>query len=691
MSSASQLATGFVRPRFDDGTFDEPLPLEDHVLERVVRASAPGRVLVEGPRGSGLTTLIGWLRERLTAEGVTVVGPGKLVSSGDDACRALDRREAVLLLDLSPGKLDPFAWGNAEALLDDAAARGWRAVAAAPPALQAPDGVEVVRVAPWTWDDLIELLGAPRYREHRARLLGALRGLPDAASLLARPRTASWLIEAALALGEGEPATLARLYANVLDALAPSTLEVLRRLPTGPSSTLSLADALVGIDALDVDEVSALFEASAQLAPCLLHERRGALVRTLAVIEQPGRLHTRLALPGLQHLLQAGDCLAQVARDEAPAQLAPSWLPYLPELITDAARARLRGWLTGPDALAARDGQAATILWACGETPPLDATHRPLRLADAQLAGLDLPGANLAGCQLPNTDLSRARLEGARLEQASVFEARLDGALLDGADLSGARLHRASLRGARLRGVRGHALAITGCDLRGASLEGALLDGVLIGACRLEGANLRRVALRDGKLVASPLVDADLSQLDLTRATLTELDLTRAACFDPSCLAGAELTRCDLTGLDLEGVPADGLHCLEVELLEARLVRAQLRGAVLERCKAHGVRFDGADLRDAQFSSVSFQMGSARSGLLIGKPALEGSMTGFYAEGTTDDAWAPPESLCQASFFGADLRGARFWSTNLFRVDLREARLDPDVERQARDQGALLS
>jgi uncharacterized protein YjbI with pentapeptide repeats len=691
MSSASQLATGFVRPRFDDGTFDEPLPLEDHVLERVVRGRGPCCLVVEGPRGSGLTTLIGWLLERIAAEGVTVVGPGKVVTSGDDACRGLDRREAVLLLDLSPGKLDPFAWGNAEALLDDAVARGWRAVAAAPPAPLHPDGVDVVRVAPWTWDDVIELLGAPRYREHRARLLAALRGLPEAASLLARPRTASRLIEAALALGEGEPATLARLYANVLDTLAPSTLEVLRRLPTGPCSTLSLADALVGIDALDVDEVSALFEASAHLAPCLLHERRAALVRTLAVIEQPGRLHTRFALPGLQHLLQAGDCLARVARDEAPAQLAASWLPYLPELITDAARARLRDWLTDAEAPATRDGQAATILWACGETPPLDATHRPLVLADALLAGLGLPGANLVRCQLPRTDLSGARLEGARLQEASVLEARLDAALLDGADLSRAELQRVSLRGASLRGVRGHELSIAGSDLRGASLEGALLEGATIGACHLEGANLRRVALRGGKLFASPLVDADLSQLDLTRASLAHLDLTRPACFEPSSLSGALLSHCNLAGLDLEDVQAEGLRCLEVELLETRLSRAQLRGAVIERCKAHGARFDGADLRDALFSAVSFQMGSARSGLLIGKPALEGSMTGFYAEGTTDDAWAPPESLRQASFYGADLRGARFSNTNLFRVDLREARLDPEVERQARDQGALLS
>ncbi len=690
---------GFVRPRFDDGTFDEPLPLEDHVLERVVHASTPARLVVEGPRGSGLTTTIRWLAGRIAAAGARVLGPGRIDGSGGEACRALDRGEAVLLLDLSVGRLDPAAWTNAEALLMDACQRRWRAVAVAP-ALPGRWGglpLQVVQLAPWTRDDLIDALGAPNLVARRAALLAAARALPDADALLARPRTALWVLEAAAALGPDEPVTLARVYANVLDTLSPSTLAVLRRLgPTGAPTTRALAEALEALPAdqeVDEAQLSALFEASGDVAPCLIGPRSADLLRRLAeVAEALGVYTSRLALPGLHHMLQAGECLDAIARDDdPPLEVAPAWFPFLRELVAVPVRARLRAWLTEavhPER--ARDGVAATILWVTGEVPPLDGSRRPPWLAHAWLEGLDLPGADLAHAFVGQTRLRGARLQGARLTQASLVDVDLTGAALAGADLEHARLQRVSLVDADLRGASGEHVALAACDLRGASLEGARLDRATLGACRLGGASLRRAVLRHARLLACPVDEADLVQVDLEGAELSELDLSRAACFEPASLRQALLSRCALSALDLSGVIADSARLVGCELSGTRLAGASLVEVALVQCRAHEAVFDDADLRGAVFEGVRFQAGSSRSGLLVGKPALEGSMTGFYVEGTTDDAWAAPESLRQASFRGADLRGATFAATNLFRVDLRGARLERDLREQAREQGALL-
>ena len=96
------------------------------------------------------------------------------------------------------------------------------------------------------------------------------------------------------------------------------------------------------------------------------------------------------------------------------------------------------------------------------------------------------------------------------------------------------------------------------------------------------------------------------------------------------------------------------------------------------------------DLRHTRFQDVTFHAGQTRSGLLAGKPALEGSKTGYYLEGTTDDAWASPESLRQASFGDADLRGATFENVDLFHIDFRGTLLDDALRSQARQAGAIL-
>ena len=71
MPSASLApARGFVRPRYDDGSFDEPLPLEHHFVDVFLgpRGDRPNQLLLTGPRGSGLTTTLDWLIELCSNE-----------------------------------------------------------------------------------------------------------------------------------------------------------------------------------------------------------------------------------------------------------------------------------------------------------------------------------------------------------------------------------------------------------------------------------------------------------------------------------------------------------------------------------------------------------------------------------------------------------------------------------------------
>jgi uncharacterized protein YjbI with pentapeptide repeats len=687
MPSPAPTEPGLVRPRYVDEDSGESLPLLDLVVERVL-GPAPGRLVVTGPRGSGVSTAITWLRAQVEALGWTPIGPDALPSeAGASAPTGL-----VVLLDLSVAPHPERDVQRALAFLRRPEARGLRVVVGVPAPVDEPaEGTGPakrpphVRLAPWTWDDVVELLAASRFRTDRPRILTTLRALPDAHALIARPRAAVWLADAALPLGPEEPATLGRLYANVLDTLAPSTLEVLRRLRDGVRSTTQLLDVLAEVPDLDPTELGPLFELPLDLvrgSACVSATRRRRAWRAAGCLAE----RARLVLPGLQHLLQAGECLAAVARGEPPDVVPQAWDPFLRELITPTLRATLRAWLAGSTAHG--DAQAATILWATGERPPLDASLRPLGLdlAGARLPGLAAPGTNLAASRLTSADLGSARLEGATLRDVVAADARLDEVHLDGADLTRVDLARSSLRRASLVGAQGDRAMFVECDLREACLDRARLDAARLAACDLTRASLRGASLRGVRLERSTLAAANLEGLDLEDASLLLLRLHLAATFAPASLCRAVLEGCSLIGVDLADVEAESVCLRGCALQGASFAGARLYGARFEGCVARDVRFDGADLPGASFLRVGFG-GSTRSGLLVGAPPLEGSRTGFYAEGTTDDPW---RESCRASFRGAELRGACFEGTSLARVDLRGAALDSRLRAQARAEGAIL-
>ncbi len=85
------------------------------------------------------------------------------------------------------------------------------------------------------------------------------------------------------------------------------------------------------------------------------------------------------------------------------------------------------------------------------------------------------------------------------------------------------------------------------------------------------------------------------------------------------------------------------------------------------------VNLRGADLKEADFSSATFHLGSTRSGLLSGAPASWGTRTGFYAEPAPDQGDFAPAPSRVADLRGADLRKAVVENTDFYRVDVRGA------------------
>lgn len=65
-------------------------------------------------------------------------------------------------------------------------------------------------------------------------------------------------------------------------------------------------------------------------------------------------------------------------------------------------------------------------------------------------------------------------------------------------------------------------------------------------------------------------------------------------------------------------------------------------------------------------------------------------MTGFYNDDYEDRVFKRPEEIRKANLRGADLRGAKLGAINFYLVDLRDAKLDPEALRHARNCGAIL-
>jgi uncharacterized protein YjbI with pentapeptide repeats len=196
-------------------------------------------------------------------------------------------------------------------------------------------------------------------------------------------------------------------------------------------------------------------------------------------------------------------------------------------------------------------------------------------LSGADLSGADLTGADLTGAMLSGTDLSRARLDGARLRGAKLAnavlpEARLIGADLDTADLSGADLTGATLRNAGLTET-----TLVKARLQNADLTEANLSRALLVETQLAGA-----VLDDGRLPNAVLRQATLSGVNAKRAVLAEADLTETVLSDAH-LEEADLTGADLTNANFSGAELRGTRMGGVDLRKVKLTGLDLGGAIV--------------------------------------------------------------------------------------------------------------
>lgn len=185
------------------------------------------------------------------------------------------------------------------------------------------------------------------------------------------------------------------------------------------------------------------------------------------------------------------------------------------------------------------------------------------------------------------------------------------------------------------------------------------------------------------------LAETDLRRADLNRAVLGAVDLTSAR------LDGASFHTADLRESRWEGVRAVELDLRDAVLERALLGGSHLRSSRLARANlrstglAH-VDWEGLDLTDVDFTHASFHLGSTRSGLLAGMPAMWGSMTGFYTSDDVEVEHLPPELVRKANLRACDLRGASVTGCDFYLVDLRGARFTPDQAEHFRSCRAIL-
>jgi uncharacterized protein YjbI with pentapeptide repeats len=144
----------------------------------------------------------------------------------------------------------------------------------------------------------------------------------------------------------------------------------------------------------------------------------------------------------------------------------------------------------------------------------------------------------------------------------------------------------------------------------------------------------------------------------------------------------------------------DRVRLEQSDLSHAILVSASMTDAVVRHCNLSnadlsgaymsGIDLCGSNLREANLSGVQFHFGTSRSGLVDSDLASEGTRTGFYSSDYDAHVYQAAEELRVANLRYCDLRGCQFEDTNFWRVDLRNAQMDPPLRDAAAAMGAFL-
>jgi uncharacterized protein YjbI with pentapeptide repeats len=281
------------------------------------------------------------------------------------------------------------------------------------------------------------------------------------------------------------------------------------------------------------------------------------------------------------------------------------------------------------------------------EGHPFPAGLRDLNLEDSVLGGISLWKPVAIACSFAGVSFRGAILAGVDFKKCAFLKCSFDLA-----DLSGARFEK--------------------CMFKRADLSSAILSGASFDECELTGVTFGSTA-PDG----TPRVH---------RCKLRACDLSRLAG------AGIAITRSELEGVPLAGLAPRTLDCegstfVHSDLMGLAAPGAKLKGARFTKCILADAVLRGADLRRARFAECEFQPGPASRAGLTGEMSrwdpMHGSKSGYYAQDLADGVYADPELTRTADLREADLRGAEVSHTDLFRVDLRGAKLDPPLRDAA--------
>ncbi len=299
----------------------------------------------------------------------------------------------------------------------------------------------------------------------------------------------------------------------------------------------------------------------------------------------------------------------------------------------------------------------------------------------------------------------RTQIQGGQIRlPGHPFAAGLVRAMLQDSDLSGISLGepivrhcaflRCDLRGANLAGAE-----VKGCAIVGTNLELADLSG-----CTFETCDIRETSLAEAVLTGASFRTTGFdgvtfgggvreSPLGFLKCHFRSCDLSRLA------ESGFYIRECDFwrtsfAGLRPRSFDAERAEFSECDFTGFTAPESMLARATFKKCSFGDVCLRGADLTRAKFIRADFQPGpGSRSGLTdpaTRVDALHGSKSGFYAEDLADGVYLDPEQVRTADLRGADLRGAAFTDTDLFRVDLRGARMDPALKEMARRMRAFI-
>jgi uncharacterized protein YjbI with pentapeptide repeats len=164
-------------------------------------------------------------------------------------------------------------------------------------------------------------------------------------------------------------------------------------------------------------------------------------------------------------------------------------------------------------------------------------------------------------------------------------------------------------------------------------LDQPRLEGVQFSEANLHYSDLSRLNLRGVRIIKSNLCRVDLQSAVLSDSKLTDSEL------GGSNLSGADFTWADLSGTNFTGS----------ELVDAVFDNANLQSVNLDLVDAYGVKLSGLDLAYSSLRSANFSDSE-----LLG--------VYFYQVNAQD-----------AIMRSADLKGSRFWRSNLYGVDFSGA------------------